>query len=947
MAFKLRRAATSSSSAIRNIVMMKQTINIQRLRVLACAAASLLLAACPFDKPEEHLARGKEMAAKQDHNGAAIEFKNVLQSNPKSAEVRFLLGRELLAQGEARAAEIELQKAYDGRFDRDTVVPLLVESQILQGQPERIAPRIAGTELGTPLANARLQSLLGTAALFRGKTDDALKAFRSALQFVSYYPAARIGEARIKAMRGELDDANNEVASVLAQDPKNVEGLILKGDIARTKGATQEAIDAYAAAAQLNPRSIAARLNLVSAYMVNNTTDLAQQQMIQLKKLAPRHPGVNYLDALIAFNKKDYLRANDAIATSLSENPVSGVAQILSGAISIAMNQPAQGEVHLVEGIKLSPNSIYARRLLGTLYLRQRQPQKASDVLQPALNAVPDDPALLGLAGELAVQMGDFNNASKYFDRASKIDPSNTAVRVRAASIDLARGEEAAGFAALEAAAKASSNNPTPDIALVIAHLNRKEYDQALASWKNLEKTQSDKAITYNLRAAIDLGRNDRASARKALERALQLQPNYFPVVNNLAALDESEGNLDAARGRYRTLLEKEKTNSVALIALAQFEMKHGAKSDVVLPLLLDAHRTNPTEQRPVIALVNYYISQNDGKRALLAAQEGLSRAPNDVIYLNMVGTLQMQNGGVDQAIAAYRQLIVLQPNVIEYQIRLGQAMVQANQADLGLPVFQNALRSKPDDAPAQSAAVNILLVAGKIDEATRLLADIRRTSPKSPALPELDGDIKLVSRQYAEATAAYRKLLADKPSSQLVIKTYGAMSSGGNTPEASAFLADWVKNHPKDLTVRVFDANAALQAKNYPRAVDGYRAALAVTPNDAGVLNNLAYALWQQKDPQALSYAERANDIAPNLPTVSDTLGWMLVEQGETKRGLQLLERAAAAAPAQRTIALHLAKAQIKDGRKDAARSTLQALVKAAPASPEGKESKDLMATL
>jgi len=104
---------------------------------------------------------------------------------------------------------------------------------------------------------------------------------------------------------------------------------------------------------------------------------------------------------------------------------------------------------------------------------------------------------------------------------------------------------------------------------------------------------------------------------------------------------------------------------------------------------------------------------------------------------------------------------------------------------------------------------------------------------------------------------------------------------------------------------------------------------------------------LWQQKDPQALGYAEKANALVPGNPAISDTLGWMLVEQGQTKRGLELLEKASAAAPAQRDIAMHLAKAQIKDGRKDAARATLQSIVKAAPDSVEGQESKSLMATL
>ena len=112
--------------------------------------------------------------------------------------------------------------------------------------------------------------------------------------------------------------------------------------------------------------------------------------------------------------------------------------------------------------------------------------------------------------------------------------------------------------------------------------------------------------------------------------------------------------------------------------------------------------------------------------------------------------------------------------------------------------------------------------------------------------------------------------------------------------------------------------------------------------------LNNLAWSLWEQKDGQALSYAEKAVQLAPNSPAVGDTLGWMLVEQGQVKRGLELLEKASAMVPKQSEIALHLAKAQIKDGKKDAARTTLQNVMKNAPAdSAEAKESKALLASL
>lgn len=915
--------------------------------LVACAAASVVLGGCGRDKPEDHLARAKEMISKQDHRGAVIELKNALQTDGKSTEARFLLGRELLAQGDPKDAEIELQKAYDQKYDVDQVVPLLVKSQLQQGQPDKAVRMIGAARLAAPAANAELQSLLGVALFGQGKADEALAAFGASRKFVPDYSDALLGEARVKASRGDTDGARAEVDAVLAKNPKQPEGLLLRGDIARAKGSLKEAIDAYQLAIAENPRSFSAHLSLAGAYISNNQLDLAQTEVDALKKQSPRHPGVTYLDGLIAFNRKDYPRANDALTISLIGAPSNSAAQMLAGAVSAAMNQPAQAEQHLREAIKSNPGSVYARKLLTSLYLRQRQPQKADEILQPALAAGPDDPTLTSLAGEVALLKGDFANASKYFEKAGKINPADANVRTQGAAVQFARGDEAAGFAELESASKASVNNPNPDIALVLARVQRKQYDQALAAWKTLEKRQPDNPLTYNLRAAIDMGKGDLGAARKALGRALELQPAYFPAVANLAALDLRDNNVAGARDRYKQLLAKEPGNLSALLASAQLESNNGGSTETVVALLKEARRANPNSELAVAALSSYYATKNDPKQALAVAQEALASSPNSPRYLDMVGQLMLATGSADQAIVAYRKLAATNPEMIDYQMRLGQAQLTAGQSEVALQTFSSALKNKPDALAAQAGAVGAMIRAGKTEEAARLLANIRQTAPRSAALPELDADIKLASKQYADASAGYRKVLAQAPSSNAVIKNFTALALGGKRAEADVFLNDWMKTHPKDVSIRLFDADMALRAKDYVRAAQSYRTVLEAQPNDALLLNNLAWALWQQKDPQAVGYAQKASTLAPNNAAISDTLGWMLVEQGQTKRGLELLERAGAAAPEQRDIVLHLAKAQLKDGRKDAARTTLQGLMKTAPDSAEGRESKELMTTL
>ena len=347
------------------------------------------------------------------------------------------------------------------------------------------------------------------------------------------------------------------------------------------------------------------------------------------------------------------------------------------------------------------------------------------------------------------------------------------------------------------------------------------------------------------------------------------------------------------------------------------------------------------------MALVGYFVNYNDPKQALATAQQALAGSGNNPRYLDLVGQLQLRTGSADQAIATYRQLIALNAELPEYQVKLGNAQLAAGRGEEALQTYSKALKQGPQSPDVQATVVATLLRAGKNDDAAKILAELRQRTPNSAPLAELDGDVKFASKKYTDAAAVFRKALAQNPTPNLVVKSHRALALAGNKAEADAVLSDWIKKNPKDTSMRLYDADLALRNSDFAHAAQQYRALLEIQPNDPMLLNNLAWAMWQQKDPQALAVAEKAHAAATDNAAVTDTLGWMLVEQGQTKRGVELLEKASAGAPLQRDITLHLAKALIKDGRKDAARNTLQTLVKNAPDSAEAKESKALLVSL
>ena len=82
------------------------------------------------------------------------------------------------------------------------------------------------------------------------------------------------------------------------------------------------------------------------------------------------------------------------------------------------------------------------------------------------------------------------------------------------------------------------------------------------------------------------------------------------------------------------------------------------------------------------------------------------------------------------------------------------------------------------------------------------------------------------------------------------------------------------------------------MQTKQNQEAIAQYEALLKLKPNGALDLNNLANLYQSEKDSRAMATAELALRLAPDNPAVQDTLGWILVEQGQLPRALDLLAK-------------------------------------------------------
>ena len=82
-------------------------------------------------------------------------------------------------------------------------------------------------------------------------------------------------------------------------------------------------------------------------------------------------------------------------------------------------------------------------------------------------------------------------------------------------------------------------------------------------------------------------------------------------------------------------------------------------------------------------------------------------------------------------------------------------------------------------------------------------------------------------------------------------------------------------------------------------------------------------------------------------MPQTADTLGWILVEQGEAANAIGLLRQAGAGDKASPTIQYHLAVALKDIGHGDEARQLLSSVLKSSPAFDDKPAAEKLLAEL
>ena len=228
-----------------------------------------------------------------------------------------------------------------------------------------------------------------------------------------------------------------------------------------------------------------------------------------------------------------------------------------------------------------------------------------------------------------------------------------------------------------------------------------------------------------------------------------------------------------------------------------------------------------------------------------------VSAAEMSAVTYHNLGTALQEEGRIDDAVAAYRRAVALDPAYVPALNGLGSALRQQGKLDEAIGQLEAVVRLRPDFADARYNLANALSERGRLPEAIALYKDLLQRRPDA-ADAESNIDVRsnlgialADAGQLDEAIDQLRKVVTLAPGTARPHYNLGhALLARGDVEAAIASLSHAVELDPAFVPARDELANAYMAIRRPDLAVDQYREVVRLSPANAEEHNNLGIAL-------------------------------------------------------------------------------------------------------
>lgn len=741
-------------------------------------------------------------------------------------------------------------------------------------------------------------------------------------------PEKLLADARAAVAAGEPRTAEIHLKNLLQRQPDDPEARALLGTVLLAEGQLAAAENSLLRARELGSDPIALRVPLATVLVEQNKFDAALEVLSQ-------EPGATGADRL------ELLR--------------------LEGLAQRGLRAYDRAEAAYRRALEIEPRSAQLRTELAAVLGESGRAKDAAELIAAVLMDEPTFvPALLARGGA-ELNASEFAAAESTFQQAADLergkDARSTAyltALTQLAEAQLAQGKVEAAAPNADALLTIAPKHPTARYIKAAVEFQQQNLDGAEQRLESLVADVPNYWPAHRLLGAINVKQNQLGQAVMYLRTAVTNSPTDNAARLQLAELYIRQGDLEAARElvqgtpgmsvddglfyafagrtslqaglvdqatRYFEESERQAAGDVRRLAsLSTLYLSAGEFERATRVLESASFKDAQSEQTADYLLALVQARQGDLQAADATAQRLVRQLPTAAWPLNLRAALAMGGGNLSQARDLLGKARGLEPMNTATLVALARVALAEQKPEEAESLLRRASEIDPDDAAAMVGLAQLMAARGDFAGAAKQVDRL----PPSPLRDRLTGELSTRQGHFADAAAAFKRAYEARPSSELAILAYGAANRAG-LPDPDSQLRAWSTLNPRDPAANYALGAIALEKGDPDQALRRFETVYEVNPGHAPTLNNLAWLYGERRDPRALELAERAHSLAPNNPSIADTLGWLHVQNGAPDKGLPLLATAAAGMPRSGVVFYHWGVALAETGNSSKALETLQ----------------------
>ena len=619
-----------------------------------CVALGLSACADVEARKLKHFEDGNQYLTAGKHREAVIEFRNAVEIDGRFGAARAKLAEAYSAQGDGVNALNEYVRAADLLPD-DVSLQLTAGSYLLAARRVSDALARADAVLAQDPKNIEAHILRGNALGGLDRLEDALAEIEEALRLNPARGATYTHLGLVESARGQSDAAEAAFNRAVELEPANVGSHLALANFYWAAGRLSDAERTLEAASVLDPDDQGTNRALAVFAMATGRVDQAEKY---LKRIADLSKAPSAIFALAEY----YIATRRSTQAITLLEPLATIPRVSGAKQRLARAYAAAGHVgaaHTLIGeiLAASPNDADMLLLRAQMLLDDKRSEEAVGILKRAIEA---DPKAIGAhytLGKVYAATGDIQGADAAFREVLRQNPAASVVRVELSLLQLSTGTTSASLTEAEQAVAQQPRNVGARLALIRSLLASRQFDRADRDLQSLLAAAPNAAAVHVQLGVLAASRNQRAAARTAFNRALELDADSIEALGGLVALDLNASDFRAARARVDQAIAQPTVRPEILLLAARTygSAKDFAAAERVLRRAIDS---NTTLLPAYSMLAEAYLAQGKLESAQREFDNLAQRQSSPIGALTMSGLILQAQGQFGLARERYEHAV-------------------------------------------------------------------------------------------------------------------------------------------------------------------------------------------------------------------------------------------------------------------------------------------------